>query len=93
MKIINKSDSYIIANKLNTINIENSCKDSFNLMEKAGKLAAQTIDSLYSKRKTLILCGVGGNGGDGFIIAQELTNKGWDIIATIIGDKKAIKGD
>ena len=72
MKIINKLDTYIIANKLSTVNIEKSFKNSFNLMLKAGKLAAKTIDSLYSKRKTLILCGVGGNGGDGFIIAQEL---------------------
>ncbi|MBT3940232.1 MAG: NAD(P)H-hydrate dehydratase [Pelagibacterales bacterium] len=93
MNIINKSDSYIIANKQNTINIENSCKDSFNLMEKAGKLAAKNIDSLYTKRKTLILCGIGGNGGDGFIIAQELANKGWDIVTTIVGDQKVIKGD
>ena len=84
MNIINKSDSYIIANKLNTINIENSCKDSFNLMEKAGKLAAKNIDSLYTKRKTLILCGIGGNGGDGFIIAQELSNKGWDIMLPLL---------
>jgi hydroxyethylthiazole kinase-like uncharacterized protein yjeF len=93
MKIINKLDSYIIANKLSTVNIENSFKNSFNLMLKAGKLAAKTIDSLYSKRKTLILCGVGGNGGDGFIIAQELFNKGWDIQVSIIGDKNKIKGD
>ena len=56
-------------------------------MLKAGKLAAKNIDSLYSKRKTLILCGVGGNGGDGFIIAQELFNKGWDIKVSIIGEQ------
>ena len=93
MKIINKSNSYIVTNRLNSINIENSYKNSFNLMKKAGKIAAQNIDSLYSKRKTLILCGIGGNGGDGFIIAQELSNKGWDIIVTILGDKKKIKGD
>ena len=93
MKIINKSDSYIMANKLSTISIESSFKNSFNLMQKAGKLAAKNIDSLYSKRKTLILCGVGGNGGDGFIIAQELFNKGWDIKVSIIGDQNKIKGD
>ena len=93
MKIINKLDTYIIANKLSTVNIEKSFKNSFNLMLKAGKLAAKTIDSLYSKRKTLILCGVGGNGGDGFIIAQELFNKGWDIKVSIVGDQNKIKGD
>ena len=56
MKIINKLDTYIIANKLTTVNIEKSFKNSFNLMLKAGKLAATTIDSLYSKRKTLMAC-------------------------------------
>ncbi|MDB9762478.1 NAD(P)H-hydrate dehydratase [Alphaproteobacteria bacterium] len=93
MNIINKSDSYILANKISTISIESSFKNSFNLMQKAGKLAAKNINSLYSKRKTLILCGVGGNGGDGFIIAQELFNKGWDIKVSIIGNQNKIKGD
>jgi len=93
MKIINKSNSYVITNKLSSINIENSFKNSFNLMQKAGKLAAKNIDLLYTKRKTLILCGIGGNGGDGFIIAQELSNKGWDIKVSIVGDQNKIKGD
>ena len=37
MKIINKLDTYIIANKLTTVNIEKSFKNSFNLMLKVGK--------------------------------------------------------
>ena len=79
MKITDKSKFQNIVNKSNAIAIEKSFTNSFNLMLKAGKLLAQNIHSSYSKRKTLILCGIGGNGGDGFITAQELANKGWEI--------------
>ncbi len=93
MKITDKSEFQNIVNKSNAIAIEKSFTNSFNLMLKAGKLLAQNIHSSYSKRKTLILCGIGGNGGDGFITAQELANKGWEIDVIIIGDEGKIKGD
>ena len=93
MKVINKSKYTNIINKSTTQNIENTATNSFNLMIKAGRLVAKNIISNYSKRKTLILCGIGGNGGDGFITAQELANKGWDIEVIIIGNKNKIKQD
>jgi len=88
-----KSKYNLILNKTSTYYIERSASNSFDLMLKAGKKLANQIFINYKKRKTLIICGIGGNGGDGFIVAQELLNKKWDIDVVIIGDKNLIKGD
>ena len=88
-----KSQYNLILNKTSTYYIERSASNSFNLMLKAGKKLANQIFINYKKRKTLIICGIGGNGGDGFILAQELLNKKWEIDVVIIGNKNLIKGD
>ena len=88
-----KSKYNLILNKTSTYYIERSASNSFHLMLKAGKKLANQIFINYKKRKTLIICGIGGNGGDGFIVAQELLNKKWDTDVVIIGNKNLIKGD
>lgn len=42
------------------------------LMENAGRGAAEVIDRLAPLGKRVILCGLGNNGGDGYVIARHL---------------------
>ncbi|MFM8273975.1 MAG: NAD(P)H-hydrate epimerase [Gemmata sp.] len=50
------------------------------LMENAGRGAAELLMRLNPDRKpTVILCGPGNNGCDGFVIARHLDNAGWPV--------------
>ena len=66
------------------------------LMENAGRSCAELIkDKLraVSWAKVCIFCGTGNNGGDGYVIARHLLNKGIGTVVMIIGDRTKIKGD
>lgn len=55
------------------------------LMENAGRGCAELLMRLNSERKpTMILCGPGNNGGDGFVIARHLDNHGWPVTVCAI---------
>lgn len=49
------------------------------MMENAGVSVAEIIRKRFSPRETLVLCGPGNNGGDGFVIARELRRAGWRV--------------
>jgi len=49
------------------------------LMRRAGHGAAQMIWRIAADMPTLVLCGPGNNGGDGYVIAQWLLEKGVDV--------------
>lgn len=46
------------------------------LMERAGVLAAEAAWRFAGPRSTLVVCGPGNNGGDGYVIARTLKAKG-----------------
>lgn len=55
------------------------------LMENAGRGCAELLMRLNPDRKpTVILCGPGNNGGDGFVIARHLDNAGWPISVHVV---------
>ncbi|GGF51896.1 bifunctional NAD(P)H-hydrate repair enzyme [Terasakiella brassicae] len=63
------------------------------LMEAAGSAIAREITTRWSPRKTVILCGPGNNGGDGFVVARLLHNKGWYVRILLLGERDNLKGD
>lgn len=64
------------------------------LMENAGHAAAAVLSQVLGiKGKTfVVLCGIGNNGGDGFVIARLIHSAGGIAQVFIIGDAKKYKG-
>ena len=61
----------------------------FELMENAGAAAAAEIIKRLdvSGKKALVLCGKGNNGGDGYVIARHLADKGAFVTVAITAEK------
>lgn len=49
------------------------------LMYNAGLCAVSAIEGRVAGERAVILCGAGNNGGDGYVIAEELCLQGWDV--------------
>lgn len=63
------------------------------LMESAGAAVAREIQARWSPRPTVIFCGPGANGGDGFVVARKLAEVGWPVRVGFLGDRNALTGD
>jgi len=66
------------------------------LMENAGRSCAELIEEKLEDlagRKVCIFCGTGNNGGDGYVIARHLINRGIKVTVVVCGDRSKIKGD
>lgn len=63
------------------------------LMENAGRAVAEEICKRWTPRPTAVLCGPGNNGGDGFVVARVLNERGWPVSVETLGDVANIKGD
>jgi ADP-dependent NAD(P)H-hydrate dehydratase / NAD(P)H-hydrate epimerase len=68
---------------------------TLDLMEHAGNAVAEAALGMVkgSDRRVAVLCGPGNNGGDGFVAARHLRDKGWDVRVYLLGEKSALKGD
>ncbi len=61
------------------------------LMENAGRNVALEIASLFPReQKIAIFCGLGGNGGDGFVAARHLSSMGFKVSVILAGKGKEI---
>lgn len=64
------------------------------LMENAGRSVAELISNRYPRAgKIAMFCGIGNNGGDGFVITRHLITKGIKVTTFVCGDDKKYKGD
>jgi ADP-dependent NAD(P)H-hydrate dehydratase / NAD(P)H-hydrate epimerase len=64
------------------------------LMERAGlEVADEAARLARSRGKIAVLCGPGGNGGDGFIAARLLSARGYAVELGLLGPREALRGD
>ncbi|MGA2102300.1 MAG: NAD(P)H-hydrate dehydratase [Candidatus Sulfotelmatobacter sp.] len=67
---------------------------SLTLMENAGTAVADHVLSHYpAARKIVVLCGKGNNGGDGFVAARHLLEKGKTVEIVLLADPADLHGD
>ncbi len=73
------------------VNAEYFGVNLLQLMEMAGYNVAKEISVRFNKNKTvLIFCGLGGNGGDGFVAARHLLSWGFDVSVVLVGRSRDI---
>jgi hydroxyethylthiazole kinase-like uncharacterized protein yjeF len=78
--------------------IESGTVTGLQLMERAGRGAVEAALSKWPElsqgaHRALILCGPGNNGGDGFVIARKLRDKGWTVDVFLYGDADKLPSD
>jgi ADP-dependent NAD(P)H-hydrate dehydratase / NAD(P)H-hydrate epimerase len=66
---------------------------SLKLMENAGRAVAGEIVKRFKRCPVAVICGPGGNGGDGFVVARHLAKLNWPVKAYLVADSAALKGD
>ncbi len=69
---------------------------SIVLMENAGRQVVAAVDAMFSDLSSLhiaLLCGRGNNGGDGFVIARTLAQRGVEVSTFLVGSAAEIAGD
>src|SRR5262249_29680226 len=62
------------------------------LMENAGRGTAELLVSLGVRGEVVVCCGKGNNGGDGFVIARHLDNRGVAVPVLLFGGPAEITG-
>jgi hydroxyethylthiazole kinase-like uncharacterized protein yjeF len=69
------------------INCEYYGLSRLQLMENAGKNVSDQIATRFSptKTKVAVFCGLGGNGGDGFVAARHLLSQGFSVDVLLAG--------
>jgi NAD(P)H-hydrate epimerase len=73
------------------VNAEYFGVSQLQLMENAGRNVAREIASRFKPEKSVVIfCGLGGNGGDGFVAARHLSSMGFRVTVILAGEGKDI---
>ncbi len=62
---------------------------TLDLMERAGEAVCRFAERMYKSGTIACVCGGGNNGGDGFVCARLLKEKGYDVCAVCVAEKYA----
>jgi NAD(P)H-hydrate epimerase len=76
--------------------IEDIGLPSLVLMENAGRQVVAAMEAGFEEQlngRVAVLCGRGNNGGDGFVVARTLLQRGIDTAVFVIGALSAVRGD
>ncbi len=63
------------------------------LMERAGMAVADAVARRPYPTRIAVLCGPGNNGGDGFVAARVLVQRGFKVRLALLGQRDALMGD
>src|SRR5918996_1799364 len=66
------------------------------LMENAGRQAVAAMEAAFDDLATshvAVLCGRGNNGGDGFVVARTLAQRGVEATVFLLGTVADVRGD
>lgn len=63
------------------------------LMENAGRAVSDAIARDFPPCRVLIFVGKGNNGGDGFVVARHLVNRGYPVQILLLTDPSQLKED
>jgi hydroxyethylthiazole kinase-like uncharacterized protein yjeF len=69
---------------------------SLVLMENAGRQVVAAIEAMHAdllEGQVAVLCGRGNNGGDGFVVARTLLQRGVDVAVFLVGQVADVRGD
>jgi len=69
---------------------------SLVLMENAGRQVVAAMEAVHGdlqEHQVAVLCGRGNNGGDGFVVARTLLQRGVDVSVFVLGAIADVRGD
>jgi hydroxyethylthiazole kinase-like uncharacterized protein yjeF len=76
--------------------IEDIGISSLVLMENAGRQVVAAMEAAYESAldgRVAVLCGRGNNGGDGYVVARTLAQRGIDATVFVVGAVADVRGD
>ncbi|MGB6536297.1 MAG: NAD(P)H-hydrate dehydratase [Xanthobacteraceae bacterium] len=65
-----------------------------DLMHRAGEAVAAAVIARHAAgRRVVIVAGPGNNGGDGFVAARQLADRGYAVRVLLLGEARQLRGD